>query len=47
MTSTPELRSTFVSQKVTDKIAALPDNQPYYTFEVSPVGSAKRLNSLT
>lgn len=36
MTSTPELRSTFVSQKVTDKIAALPDDQPYYTFEVSP-----------
>lgn len=35
MTSTPELRSTFVSQKVTDKIAALPDDQPYYTFEVS------------
>lgn len=35
MTSTPELRSTFVSQKVTDKIAALPDDRPYYTFEVS------------
>ncbi|POY76656.1 putative Methylenetetrahydrofolate reductase (NAD(P)H) [Rhodotorula taiwanensis] len=36
MTSTPELRSTFVSQKVTDKIAALPDDRPYYTFECFP-----------
>lgn len=34
MTSTPELRSTFVSQKVTDKIAALENDRPFYTFEV-------------